>query len=63
MEKEVNASPGRVTRWRRWRERRKRAAREGRARAEERLNKERHNYQGGGAQADRAEVTEEAALA
>jgi hypothetical protein len=48
MEKEANLSPGRAKRWRRWRERRKRAAREGRAWAEERVNKERYNYHGGG---------------
>jgi hypothetical protein len=40
MAKEVNSIRGRLTRWRQWRERRKRTARERRAWAEERLNRE-----------------------
>jgi hypothetical protein len=40
MEKEANSSPGRATRWRQWRVRRKRAARERRAWAEERVNRQ-----------------------
>jgi hypothetical protein len=48
MEKQPQTDPGRLTRWRHWRQRRKLAARERRAWAEERIDKERYRYRGGG---------------